>query len=124
MATHMDGHGRSGMRQKAGNHKKVLKKGTRAMRFSNTETLAVVKWMVRTRLMETLCEPDPRAAFDRKIKDDFAELVEAGAIAFGEATHDDGGIISIRLHRERTRFVFKATVADGRIEIERRAECV
>jgi hypothetical protein len=93
------------------------------MKFSNTETLAVVKWMVRTRLLETLCEPDPRAAFDRKIKDDFAELVEAGAIAFGEAIYSDGGVVSVRLHRDRTRFVFKAIVAEGRIEIERRAEC-
>lgn len=93
------------------------------MRFSNTETLAVVKWMVRTRLMETLCEPDPRAAFDRKIKDDFAELVEAGAIAYAEAIHDEDGIISVKLHRDKTRFVFKATVAEGRIDIERRAEC-
>lgn len=94
------------------------------MGFSNSEALAVLKWMVRTRLVETMYELDPRAAFDRKIKDDFAELMEAGVIAYAEVAHGDEGDVSVTLSRDGSRFVFRATVADGRIEVERRALCV
>ena len=94
------------------------------MRFSNSEALAVLKWMVRTRLVETMCEADPRAAFDRRIKDDFAELMEAGVIAYADVTHGEEGIISVSLHRDENRFVFRAAAVDGRIEIERRATCI
>ncbi|MGN6470797.1 MAG: hypothetical protein ACTHLC_14590 [Rhizobiaceae bacterium] len=91
------------------------------MGFSNSEALAVVKWMVRMRLIETMYEAEPREAFDRKIKDDFAELMEAGVFTFAEASHGAEGIVSIRLHRDEDRFQFGAAVVDGRIEIERRA---
>jgi len=74
--------------------------------------------------METMCEPDPRAAFDRKINDDFAELMEAGVITYAEVTHGEEGIISVSLSREGDRFVFRAATVDGRIEIERRAVCI
>jgi plasmid stabilization system protein ParE len=94
------------------------------MGFSNTEALAVVKWMVRTRLLETMYEPEARKAFDRKIRDDFAELIEAGLVAHADVTHDEEGTVSVKLHRNGDRFVFRATVADGRIEIERRALCL
>jgi len=94
------------------------------MGFSNSEALAVVKWMVRTRLLETMCEPEPRQAFDCRIKDDFAELMEAGVVEFADVTHGDEGIVSVRLHRDGNRFAFRATVVDGGIEIERRALCI
>jgi hypothetical protein len=94
------------------------------MGFSNSEALAVLKWMVRTRLLETMYEPEPRGAFERKIKDDFAELMVAGAITSAEVSHEEGGIVSVRLHRDGDGFVFKAAVVDGRIEIERRAVCL
>ena len=94
------------------------------MGFSNSEALAILKWMVRTRLVETMCEADPRAAFDRRIKDDFAELMEAGVLAYAEVAHEDAGIIAVRLHRDENRFVFRAAAVDGRIEIERRATCI
>jgi hypothetical protein len=91
------------------------------MGFSNNEALAISKWMVRMRLLETMCEPDPRAAFDCKIKDDFAELMEAGIISYGGVAHGEHGIVSVSLHRDGNRFLFRAAVVDGRIEIERRA---
>lgn len=91
------------------------------MTFSNSEALAVVKWMIRTRLIETMYEPEPPAAFDRKIKDDFAELMEAGVITYGEVTRGADGAITIGLERDADRFAFGAAVVDGRIEIERRA---
>ena len=95
-----------------------------AMNFSNSEALAVLKWMVRTRLLESMCETDPKTAFDARIKDDFAELMEAGVITYAEVSHGDRGVISVRLHKDGERFVFRAAVVDGRIEIERRAVCV
>lgn len=94
------------------------------MGFSNSEALAILKWMVRTRLMETMCEPDPRAAFERKIKDDFAELMEAGVITHADLVHGEEGIVSVSLDRDGDRFVFRAATVDGRIEIERRALCI
>jgi hypothetical protein len=92
-----------------------------AMNFSNSEALAVLKWMVRTRLLESLCEADPQAAFDAKIRDDFAELMEAGVITYGEVAHRMQGVVSVRIDRDEDCFVFGATMLDGRIEIERRA---
>ncbi|TWH00615.1 hypothetical protein L598_001000000530 [Mesorhizobium sp. J18] len=94
------------------------------MGFSNSEALAILKWMVRTRLMETMCEPDPRAAFDRRIKDDFAELMEAGVVTHADVTHDEEGILSVSLDRDGDRFVFRAAAVDGHIEIERRTLCI
>lgn len=91
------------------------------MAFSNNEALAILRWMVRKRLLETMYEPDAREAFDRKIKDDFAELMETGVIKYAEVTHSEKGIISVRLHRNDCRFVFRASVVDGRVEVERRA---
>ena len=94
------------------------------MRFSNTEALAVLKWMVRTRLLESLCEADPRAAFDAKIRDDFAELMEAGVIDYAEVAHGAMGVVSVRIDRDEDCFVFGATMEEGRIEIEKRARCL
>ncbi|WP_173931650.1 hypothetical protein [Chelativorans sp. Marseille-P2723] len=91
------------------------------IKFNNSEALAILKWMVRTRLMETMYEPDPRKAFDRKIEDDFAELMEAGVITFAEVTDGEEGVIAVKLHRDDERFVFRAAVVDGQIKIERRA---
>src|SRR5690606_9346583 len=91
------------------------------MGFSNSEALAVLKWMVRTRLLETLYETDPRAAFDRRIRDDFAELMEAGVITFADAAHGENGAVTITAERDGDRFSFGARVVEGRIEIERRA---
>ena len=93
------------------------------MDYSNSEALAVMKWMVRARLMETMCEAEPGAAFDGKIREDFAELMEAGIISFAEVTHRAEGGVSVTLHRDDSRFVFGAAVVGGRIEIERRAMC-
>jgi len=95
-----------------------------AMGYSNSEALAVLKWMVRTRLLETMCEADPRAAFDARIRDDFAELMEAGVITYGEVSHGGNGVVSVRIDRDEDCFVFGATVMEGRIEIERRAACI
>jgi hypothetical protein len=94
------------------------------MGFSNSEALAVLKWMVRTRLLESLCEADPQAAFDTRIRDDFAELMEAGVITYGEVAHGANGVVSVRMDRDEDCFVFGATVLEGRIEIERRAVCI
>jgi len=94
------------------------------MGFSNSEALAILKWMVRTRLLETMYEAAPREAFDRKIKDDFAELMEAGVITSAEVSQAETGIVSVSLHRDGDSFVFRAAVVDGRIEIERRAVCI
>lgn len=94
------------------------------MGFSNSQALAVLRWMVRKRLLETMYEPEARKIFDRKIKDDFAELMEAGVIKYAEVTHSEEGIISVRLHRDGSRFVFRARVADGRVEVERRASYI
>lgn len=93
------------------------------MGFSNSEALAVLKWMVRTRLIETMCEAEPRAAFDARIEDDFAELMEAGVVSFAEVTHGADGIIAVHLHRGEDRFTFRAAAVGGRIEIESRAVC-
>ncbi|MCT8989109.1 hypothetical protein NYR54_02195 [Chelativorans sp. SCAU2101] len=94
------------------------------MGFSNSQALAIVRWMVRKRLLETMYEPDARKIFDRKIKDDFAELMEAGVINYAEVTHSEEGIISVQLHRDGSRFVFRARVVDGRVEVERRASYI
>lgn len=94
------------------------------MGFSNTEALAVLKWMVRTRMLESLCEADPHAAFDARIRDDFAELMEAGVITYGEVAHGPKGVVSVRIDRDEDCFVFGATMHEGRIEIERRAACI
>lgn len=95
-----------------------------AMNFSNSEALAVLKWMVRTRMLETMYEAEPRAAFDRKIRDDFAELMEAGVITYGEVAHGAAGVVSVRIDRDEDCFVFGATMQEGRIEIEKRAVCI
>jgi hypothetical protein len=97
--------------------------GNGAMEYSNSEALAVLKWMVRTRLMETMFEPEPRKTFYCQMEDDFAEMMEAGVITSAEVTQGDDGIVSVRLQRDGDSFVFGAAVVDGRIEIERRAQC-
>ena len=91
------------------------------MNFSNSEALAVLKWMVRTRMLESMYEAEPRKAFDTRIRDDFAELMEAGVITYGEVSHGADGVVSVRIDRDDDCFVFGATMQEGRIEIEKRA---
>jgi hypothetical protein len=102
----------------------VARRGYGHMGFSNSEALAILKWMVRTRLLETMYEVEPMKAFDAKIKDDFAELMEAGVVTTAEVSQDEEGTVSVWLHRDGDSFTFRAAVIDGRIEIERRAACI
>jgi len=94
----------------------------RPLTFSNSEVLVIARWMVRTRLLETLCEADPVAAFDEKIKGDFAELVESGAASFAEAAYDHRGRVKVTLHFGDARYEFGAAAEGGRIQVDRRSD--
>lgn len=94
----------------------------RPLRFSNNEVLVIARWMVRTRLMETLCEADPIAAFDAKIKGDFADLVESGAASFAEAVYDLQNRVRVILHFGDCRYEFGAAAVGGTIQVDRRSD--
>ena len=94
----------------------------RRSEFSNSDALIIARWMVRTRLLETLCEIDPLAAFDVRIKEDFADLVESGTAAFAEAVHDRKNGVRVSVHFDDCRYEFGAAVVDGEIHIDRRSD--
>lgn len=92
------------------------------LRFRKSETLAIARWMVRTRLLETLCEDDPLPAFDARIKNDFAELIEGGLVTFAEAAYDRGNRIRVVLHFADCRYEFGAVASDGVVQVDRRTD--
>jgi hypothetical protein len=78
--------------------------------------------MVRTRLLETLCEDDPIAAFDHRIKSDFADLVESGSVAFAEAAYDRQNRVRVSVHFKDCRYEFGAAAEGGCIRVDRRSD--
>ena len=91
--------------------------------LSKQEAVGAAKWMLRTRLLESLCEEDERDAFVRRLEDDLACLVEEGSLTFAEVECGERLDCAVRIYFDDHYLVVRGRVEDGRIEIGRCLDC-
>jgi len=87
------------------------------------EVIGAVKWMMRTALLDTLCEADPRSALVRRLHDDLSALIEDGSLTFAEVECDADMTCAARIHFGDHYLVARGHIGEQGVEIARSLDC-